>query len=159
MQTHVCNSKSPTLLLIVALFVWLLPAGVAFTMAMSSPNLELVFAQSSPSLDSLVVSLALGEHRTHALGNPRAAGESVQTSATPDPNADDTYTVDATLSVDETDRSVRGQSPPPNRFAGNAFIDGEKAAEGTLIEALSDGNVVGTTTVLTRTVNINYFLT
>lgn len=53
---------------------------------------------------------------------------------------------------------VLAQADRPSRFSGNAFIDGQKAAEGTLIEAIADGKVVGTATVLTRAPNINYIL-
>ena len=45
-----------------------------------------------------------------------------------------------------------------NRFSGNAFIDGQKAAAGTLIEALSGTDVVGTARVQMRSADINYIL-
>ena len=58
--------------------------------------------------------------------------------------------IPAVVSAQGTDR--------PNRFSGNAFIDGQKAPPGTLIEALSGGTVVGTATVSVRSANINYIL-
>lgn len=53
---------------------------------------------------------------------------------------------------------VSAQADRPNRFSGNAFIDGQKAAAGTLIEALSGTTVVGTTRVQVRSSAINYIL-
>ncbi len=50
------------------------------------------------------------------------------------------------------------QSDRPNRFSGNAFIDGQKAPAGTLVEALSGETVVGTTRVQARSASINYVL-
>ena len=47
---------------------------------------------------------------------------------------------------------------PPNRFVGDAFIDGKKAVDGTLIEALSGETVVGTTKVKMVSDDINYIL-
>ena len=46
----------------------------------------------------------------------------------------------------------------PNRFSGNAYVDGQKAATGTLIEAVSGGKVVGTARVQMRSAEINYIL-
>ena len=51
-----------------------------------------------------------------------------------------------------------GAFPPPNSFAGNAFIDGQKARAGTLIEALSDGILAGSTIVKALSSHINYVL-
>ena len=52
---------------------------------------------------------------------------------------------------------VSAQADSPNRIAGNAFIDGEKAPRNTLIEAVSsDGKVVGTANVLMRSADTNY---
>ena len=58
----------------------------------------------------------------------------------------------------EVSPEVYGVSVPPNRFAGNAFIDGNKAADGTLIEALSGENVVGTTRASMLLDDFNYIL-
>lgn len=44
------------------------------------------------------------------------------------------------------------------RFVGNAYIDGELAPVGTLVEALSNGNTVSATIVRTRSDKINYSL-
>ena len=44
------------------------------------------------------------------------------------------------------------------RFVGNAYIDGELAPVGTLVEALSSGNTVSATIVRTRSDKINYSL-
>ena len=44
------------------------------------------------------------------------------------------------------------------RFVGNAYIDGELAPDGTLVEALSSGNTVSATIVRTRSDKINFSL-
>ena len=45
----------------------------------------------------------------------------------------------------------------PSRFSGNAYVDGQRATNGTLVEALSsDGAVVGIAIVETRSAEINY---
>ena len=44
------------------------------------------------------------------------------------------------------------------RFVGNAYIDGELAPVGTLVEALSNGNTVSATIVRARSDKINYSL-
>ena len=48
----------------------------------------------------------------------------------------------------------------PNRFSGNAYIDGQRAPNGTLVEAVSDGNVIGRAGVQASPTNpnINYIL-
>ena len=73
-----------------------------------------------------------------------------------------TYTIEATTkNPKETGGftlTVSAKQVPPARFAGNAFIDGDKAPDGTLIEALSDGKVVGTATAQVRSADINYIL-
>ncbi len=53
---------------------------------------------------------------------------------------------------------VTAQSDRPNRFSGNAYIDGQKAPDGTLVEAISYGKVIGTARVQMRSANINYIL-
>ena len=53
---------------------------------------------------------------------------------------------------------VSAQGERPNRISGNAFIDGQKARDGTLVEALANGTVVGTITVRRLSDNINYIL-
>ena len=52
---------------------------------------------------------------------------------------------------------VLGQSSAA-RFVGNAYIDGELAPNGTLVEALSSGNTVSATIVRSRSDKINYSL-
>ena len=52
---------------------------------------------------------------------------------------------------------VLGQSSAA-RFVGNAYIDGELAPDGTLVEALSSGNTVSATIVRSRSDKINYSL-
>ena len=47
---------------------------------------------------------------------------------------------------------------PPHRFTGNAFIDGQKAPQGTLIEAVSSGRIVAASIVETLSANVNYVL-
>ena len=55
--------------------------------------------------------------------------------------------------------TVTGQSNSSvARFGGNAYIDNELAPEGTLIEALSDGTVVASTTVSVLVPAVNYVL-
>ena len=54
--------------------------------------------------------------------------------------------------------SAQGEDPP-HRFFGNAFIDGQKAPNGTLIEAVSsDGKVVGFTNIRVSSATVNYVL-
>ena len=53
---------------------------------------------------------------------------------------------------------VSAQADRPSRFAGNAYIDGRKVPDGTLIEALSEGAIVGTALTATRSANFNYIL-
>ena len=53
--------------------------------------------------------------------------------------------------------AVLGQSSAA-RFVGNAYIDGEPAPDGTLVEALSSGNTVSATIVRSRSDKINYSL-
>lgn len=47
---------------------------------------------------------------------------------------------------------------PPNRFAGNAYVDGVKARQGTVVEAVADGRVLASTAVLYLSEDINYSL-
>ena len=52
-----------------------------------------------------------------------------------------------------------GQGHAPHLFSGNAYVDGELASDGTLVEALSsDGNTLAATIVSTRTPRTNYSL-
>ena len=53
---------------------------------------------------------------------------------------------------------VLAQADRPNRFSGNAFIDGQKASTGTLVEALAGTTVVGEARVQMRSAQINYVL-
>ncbi len=53
---------------------------------------------------------------------------------------------------------VSAQSARPSKYGGNAFIDGEKAPEGTLVEALSGETVVGSTKVKEASDQTNYIL-
>ena len=73
-----------------------------------------------------------------------------------------TYTIEATTKNPKETGSFTltfsAEQVRPARFAGNAFIDGHKAPDGTLIEALSDGTVVGTATAQVRLETINYIL-
>ena len=51
-----------------------------------------------------------------------------------------------------------GQPYSAARFLGNAYIDGQPAPDGILVEALSNGNTVSATIVRTRSDKINYSL-
>ena len=54
--------------------------------------------------------------------------------------------------------TVHGQPDSPTPFLGNAYLDGELAPEGTLIEALYRGIRVAATVVETRSPDTNYLL-
>ena len=54
--------------------------------------------------------------------------------------------------------TVHGQPDSPTPFLGNAYVDGELAPEGTLIEALYRGIRVAATVVETRSPDTNYLL-
>ena len=53
---------------------------------------------------------------------------------------------------------VHGQPDSPTPFLGNAYLDGELATEGTLVEALYRGRRVAATVVETRSPEANYLL-
>ena len=54
--------------------------------------------------------------------------------------------------------AVHGQTDSPTPYLGNAYLDGELAPEGTLIEALYRGIRVAATVVDTRSPESNYLL-
>ena len=54
--------------------------------------------------------------------------------------------------------AVHGQTDSPIPFLGNAYVDGELAPEGTLVEALYRGRRVAATVVETRSPESNYLL-
>ena len=53
---------------------------------------------------------------------------------------------------------LHAQTSTFQQFSGNAYIDGELAPDGVRVEALSNGTVLASTIVTTRSYNINYFL-
>ena len=54
---------------------------------------------------------------------------------------------------------VYAQGDIPQRFAGVAYIDGERAPDGALVEAVSGGKTLGSTTVAAASPDMNYMIT